>query len=101
VVNIDESSVKFAFSVTRGSGIDGKRDGVTRKNVLASYNHLHALSTPEWAAALVARAGSTEPPNRKQPKRGQALLCDFPESHKVKPDPFFFAYKRSFVERII
>lgn len=56
VENIDESSVRFAFRVTRGSGIDGKRDGVTRKNVLASYNHLHALGTPEWAAALVARA---------------------------------------------
>ncbi len=56
VVNIDESSVEFAFRVTRGSGIDGKRDGVTRKNVLAAYNHLHALSTPEWAKALAARA---------------------------------------------
>jgi cobyrinic acid a,c-diamide synthase len=26
------------------------------KNVLACYTHLHALGTPEWAAAMVRKA---------------------------------------------
>jgi cobyrinic acid a,c-diamide synthase len=45
-----------AFRVTRGSGLDGQRDGLVYKNVLATYTHLHALSTPEWAPALVVKA---------------------------------------------
>ncbi|HSO20451.1 MAG TPA: cobyrinate a,c-diamide synthase, partial [Desulfosarcina sp.] len=46
----------LAFSMQRGSGfIDGK-DGVCTRNVLATYTHIHALGTPAWAPALVARA---------------------------------------------
>lgn len=48
--------VRCAFRVTRGSGLDGQRDGLIYKNVLATYTHLHALSTPEWAPALVGKA---------------------------------------------
>jgi len=46
----------FAFRMKRGVGIDGKRDGLCRKNVMASYTHLHSLATPEWAEALVRKA---------------------------------------------
>ncbi|MFZ5632347.1 MAG: cobyrinate a,c-diamide synthase [Bacillota bacterium] len=56
VENIDEKEVSFAFRVTRGWGIDGSRDGVVYKNVLACYNHLHALAAPGWAGAVVKRA---------------------------------------------
>lgn len=56
VANIDEGKVSFAFGVRRGWGIDGQRDGVVYKNVLAAYNHLHALNMPEWAPAMVNRA---------------------------------------------
>jgi len=45
-----------AYRLSRGQGIGGQRDGLVYKNVLASYAHLHALGTPEWAPALVARA---------------------------------------------
>jgi cobyrinic acid a,c-diamide synthase len=45
-----------AFRVQRGTGLDGKRDGLCRKNVLASFTHLHALGTPLWAEGLVGRA---------------------------------------------
>jgi cobyrinic acid a,c-diamide synthase len=45
-----------AFRVIRGMGMDGKRDGMTRKNILASFTHLHALGTPQWAPALVGAA---------------------------------------------
>ncbi|MHB8158086.1 MAG: cobyrinate a,c-diamide synthase [Desulfocucumaceae bacterium] len=54
--NIDETKLSFAFRVTRGWGIDGSRDGAVYKNVLACYSHLHALSCPGWAEALVKKA---------------------------------------------
>ncbi|HVO68114.1 MAG TPA: cobyrinate a,c-diamide synthase [Syntrophales bacterium] len=45
-----------AFRVKRGIGIDGKRDGLCRKNVLAGFIHLHVLGTPQWAEGLVSAA---------------------------------------------
>jgi len=56
VVNIDTSRLRAAWRVTRGHGIDGSGDGLVYKNVLASYTHLHALGTAEWAPALVKKA---------------------------------------------
>ena len=53
---LDLSGVSCAYHVTRGCGLDGQRDGIVYKNVLAGYTHLHALSTPEWATAFVAKA---------------------------------------------
>jgi cobyrinic acid a,c-diamide synthase len=58
VLETDESKLYFAFRVGRGYGVDGKRDGICRKNVLATYCHLHALGATAWARALV-RAGET------------------------------------------
>ena len=43
----------FAFEVLRGRGVDGKNDGMTYKNVLAAYTHIHSLGTPGWAPAFV------------------------------------------------
>ena len=55
----DLPGLHYAYRVTRGHGMDGARDGIVYKNVLASYTHLHAYGTPEWAAALVAQARGT------------------------------------------
>jgi cobyrinic acid a,c-diamide synthase len=55
VVNLD-SLPPMAYRVTRGSGIDGKADGIVYKNVLASYTHLHALGAPDWAPAMIRSA---------------------------------------------
>jgi cobyrinic acid a,c-diamide synthase len=46
----------LVFTVNRGSGIGGQREGLLYQNVLATYTHLHALGCPQWAAALVRRA---------------------------------------------
>lgn len=46
----------FAFRMQRGHGFDGRHDGLCYKNVLACFGHFHALSVPQWAQALVARA---------------------------------------------
>jgi cobyrinic acid a,c-diamide synthase len=56
VQQFTDDDVSFAFRVHRGFGCDGRRDGLSRHNVLASYTHVHALGTPAWAPALV-RAG--------------------------------------------
>jgi cobyrinic acid a,c-diamide synthase len=46
--------VEFAFDVIRGKGIDGSHDGMTYKNVLAAYTHIHSLATPGWARQFVS-----------------------------------------------
>jgi cobyrinic acid a,c-diamide synthase len=45
-----------ACRVERGAGCYSGRDGISLENVWASYTHLHALATPEWAAGLLAAA---------------------------------------------
>lgn len=47
------SEQKSALSVLRGIGCFNKRDGLTYKNVFASYLHIHALATPEWVKGMV------------------------------------------------
>lgn len=46
----------LVFSMRRGSGIKDHKDGFVYKNVLATYTHIHALGTPEWAESLVKNA---------------------------------------------
>lgn len=48
--------ISFAFSMKRGKGIVGKKEGITYKNVLATYNHTHAMGTPGWAEGMIAAA---------------------------------------------
>jgi cobyrinic acid a,c-diamide synthase len=47
----------LVFRMQRGKGIHNSRDGICYKNVLATYSHIHALGTPDWAAAMVHNAG--------------------------------------------
>ena len=46
-------SLKFAYKVLRGHGVDGARDGVVYRNVLASYAHLRTGAGSDWATAFV------------------------------------------------
>jgi cobyrinic acid a,c-diamide synthase len=46
----------MAFKVTRGTGMAGRREGLLFNNVLATYTHLHAMGSAQWAPALVHRA---------------------------------------------
>ncbi len=46
----------LAYSMARGTGLINAKDGLCYKNVLATYTHLHAEGTPEWAPALVRNA---------------------------------------------
>ncbi len=56
ILSRQEDGNLTAYRVLRGTGMDGKRDGMVRKNILAGFTHLHALGTPEWADALIDRA---------------------------------------------
>ncbi|MDM7998389.1 MAG: cobyrinic acid a,c-diamide synthase, partial [Acidobacteriota bacterium] len=56
-----------AYRVERGTGMDGQREGLCRKNILAGFTHLHALGTPEWADALIDSAGHYHHTKLNQP----------------------------------
>ena len=46
----------LAFRLKRGSGLINNKDGFVFKKVLATYTHIHALGTPEWAEAMIRNA---------------------------------------------
>ena len=46
----------LVFRMQRGVGITRDKDGICYKNVLATYTHIHALGTAQWAPALVRNA---------------------------------------------
>ncbi len=50
------AAVGAALRVKRGTGCARGRDGLTQGSVMASYVHLHALGSPEWAPALARAA---------------------------------------------
>jgi cobyrinic acid a,c-diamide synthase len=52
----DSEDLYFAYQMRKGEGIKGKGDGIIFKNLFASYVHLHASGTPEWAKNFVLLA---------------------------------------------
>ena len=56
VINSDFDPNSLVFAMKRGTGIVDEKDGVCYKNVLATYTHLHATGSPEWAEGLVRSA---------------------------------------------
>lgn len=53
---LEENPGVMAFEMERGRGLENGLDGLCRNNVLATYTHIHALGTPQWAPALVSKA---------------------------------------------
>ena len=43
----------YAFKVTRGTGVDGKHDGIVYKNLLANYSHLRHTRQSPWVRGFV------------------------------------------------
>ncbi|MBI5198825.1 MAG: cobyrinate a,c-diamide synthase [Nitrospirae bacterium] len=48
--------IYFAFKMERGQGLIDKMDAICYKNVLATYTHLHASGSGEWANGLIRQA---------------------------------------------
>ncbi len=47
------ADARYAYTVKRGHGIDGRRDGIVVGNVLGSYAHLRSAGGNDWAARFV------------------------------------------------
>ncbi|MBE0467870.1 MAG: cobyrinate a,c-diamide synthase [Candidatus Desulforudis sp.] len=56
VHNLDRDQTGLVFRVRKGYGVDGEWDGIVYRNAFAAYNHIHALSVPEWAPTFILRA---------------------------------------------
>lgn len=56
ILDWKEERFTLAFNVRRGYGINGRKDGLCYKNVLATYSHLHASGAKRWASALFEQA---------------------------------------------
>ncbi len=56
ILSIDYQPHEMAFEMERGKGILEKKDGFFKDNTFGTYTHIHALGTPSWAPALVAKA---------------------------------------------
>ncbi len=57
------------FAMKRGSGLIGDRDGFCIHSTVATYSHIHALGTPEWAPSLIQNALSYR--RRRMPFSGE------------------------------
>ncbi len=74
--NIDPN-LKFAYRVMRGHGVDGQRDGVVYRNVLASYAHLRSGAGSEWAPQFVSFVQGLKMSNQTQlPTAARTVLVN-------------------------
>ncbi|MEE8343378.1 MAG: cobyrinate a,c-diamide synthase [Gammaproteobacteria bacterium] len=48
-----EKPFRFAYNVTRGTGVDGKHDGIVINNLLACYSHQRHTRQNPWAQRFV------------------------------------------------
>jgi cobyrinic acid a,c-diamide synthase len=56
VTRFDLNPNSLVFAMRRGNGILDEKDGVCYRNVLATYSHVHAIGTAEWAEGLICKA---------------------------------------------
>lgn len=56
MISAHDADIATAFAMTRGRGAVFGRDGLRRHNVLATWVHVHASGTPQWAAGVVRAA---------------------------------------------
>ena len=52
----EEEDLSFVFKVKRGRGIHKGKDGILKKNLLATYTHVHAAGNNIWARNLFEAA---------------------------------------------
>ncbi|NOR41129.1 MAG: cobyrinic acid a,c-diamide synthase, partial [Gammaproteobacteria bacterium] len=46
-------TLDYAYEVIRGTGIDGRNDGIVINNLLACYSHMRDTSQHHWAQRFV------------------------------------------------
>ena len=52
-LEVIDPNTRYAFEVLRGVGVDNKRDGIVKYNLLASYTHLRNLAGNQWVSQFV------------------------------------------------
>jgi cobyrinic acid a,c-diamide synthase len=57
--HLTKNDLPTVLSLERGVGVGQGRDGIRVHNVIATYTHLHALATREWAPAFVRNMQGT------------------------------------------
>ena len=57
--------LRYAYRVKRGHGIDGTRDGIVHRNVLACYAHLRSVGGNRWPQRFVEFVRSVAQPRRR------------------------------------
>jgi cobyrinic acid a,c-diamide synthase len=60
------SDTRYAYTMRRGHGIDGRHDGILLHRLLASYTHLRATSGCDWPAKFVQHVRSCLATDRKE-----------------------------------
>jgi cobyrinic acid a,c-diamide synthase len=55
-IMMEKEGISSVFRVHRGRGIDGERDGLVMKNLLATYTHVHAAGNTLWGKNLLKAA---------------------------------------------
>ena len=70
----------LVLKVTRGAGLGGQREGLVYQNVLATYTHLHALGSPEWAPGFVRRARECRRNSKPSGESPRRQSYDIPEA---------------------
>ena len=56
VISFEGEPSDLVFAMKKGRGIVNLKDGICHKNVLATYTHIHAAGTPQWAESMVRMA---------------------------------------------
>lgn len=51
----------YGYEVLRGSGVDGRHDGILYKNLVASYAHLRHVGGVDWPARFIAQVRRCDP----------------------------------------
>jgi cobyrinic acid a,c-diamide synthase len=68
------AEVTTALALDRGCGVGGGRDGIVKGHVFASYLHIFAPGTPEWAEGFVRVA-----------REASQHACGAPQHHTRQP----------------
>jgi len=51
-----KKGMKLVLHLKKGTGLDGKWDGIVYKNLFASYTHIHIFSVKYWAENFLCLA---------------------------------------------
>ncbi|MFH0845232.1 MAG: cobyrinate a,c-diamide synthase [Pseudomonadota bacterium] len=65
-ISNESEEVQSVFKIQRGQGLDGQRDGLVKKNLLATYTHIHATGNPSWGENFFKVASITKKLRKKK-----------------------------------